>query len=757
VAAVKAARTPTPASARKALDPRDSAAPVGIEPPASVREPPLGPKEGGPDREPQKTDLEAAADCRTQTVHFDEGIPVEAGKTHAVPQQTPDEQPTSEVRCIDDFTSASPAAQRDAERQSDSAAAAKREDAEDDENDEDDEDDDLDLDLDIDIELPQPSVADQRSRLADKASNGSQATAEAAAMPEFPAALPATVLEPALAFGGPVELNTNEIDAQQQADKEALLSELLAEIQRKGDFPTVTKNINEIQRKSDIFGLTSANQLASSIMKDYSLSTKLLRMVNSAYYERLGGRISTLQRAVVMLGFEQVRSTAIGLTVFPKVKDRKKMDELVDSTVSGLMSGVLAKEVARNLDVRRYEEAFACGLFLTLGRQLVLYYLPKRHDRILARMEAQDIDEDTAARQELGVTYNELGRTVAKQWRMADSVISSMNRFAEDAEIPRPQNDEERLRIATTMAHDVCELIIETDEEGREAALEQLLERYGDGVRLSLKKLNKLVDSSVKMVDEQFSDVVDFDIKQSRLLQKLAASLPTEQQDEQLPVAEDQAAATAEAPSLHTLAEATRVGELPDETVSDQPIVEPAAQPRVLSDQRRERLAAEIKRVRTALAERRGLDEVLQMVLDAIYGGLALDRVLLLFYTPERHNLEVRAGRGQHETLLRRSLAVSPHARDPFSRALFGKQDQSFAGANKPRQLPDWCDKTDVVYLYPIEVINKPAAVVYADGPQLSPEELPYLNRLRNYLAAALRDSNRQRSTGRQPRIAKNR
>ncbi len=74
----------------------------------------------------------------------------------------------------------------------------------------------------------------------------------------------------------------------------------------------MSHQVVEISQKSQSSGDTSANILSNAILKDYSLSSKLLRLVNSPSYGQYGGRISTVSRAVVILGFEEVRNAALG-------------------------------------------------------------------------------------------------------------------------------------------------------------------------------------------------------------------------------------------------------------------------------------------------------------------------------------------------------------------------------------------------------------------------------------------------------------
>ncbi|PIE17991.1 MAG: hypothetical protein CSA65_06810 [Proteobacteria bacterium] len=508
---------------------------------------------------------------------------------------------------------------------------------------------------------------------------------------------------------------SQQVEADQAREKEALIDQLVAEMRRKGDFPAIAKSIQEIQRNASVTGIASARTLAKSIQKDYALSTKLLRVVNSAYYERSGGRISSVARAVVMLGFEQVRDTAIGLTVFPKVQGPKKQ-LVVDSAVNALMSGVLAAKFASSQNTHRGEDAFACGLFRTLGRQLVLYYLPTHHDRIIAAAERNRVSEELAARRELGLTYDDLGMAIAKRWRLADVIQDSMRPYDPES-APVPRNDAERLRASAALANDLCALLAETPVDRQEAALERLLERYAAKVKIKPARLTKLVEASLETVREQFGGVVGFELGDSTLFRRLLQVEPQVKPQRAEQVAKVRAA-------RHSGRGALRSG----------------PPPRLLP-----RVEQGVREVEAALSARKGVEVVLRLAMQTVHEGLELRRVAFMAYT-SRGDLEIRAVLGKgNEELKGTVVRVDQQGDDPFSAALVYRSDRLVAGGES-QKLPSWCRDDSagdelIHYLYPIEVFMKPAGLLYADGSRLGKPLMPYLARLRNYITAAMRGS----------------
>ena len=93
-------------------------------------------------------------------------------------------------------------------------------------------------------------------------------------------------------------------DTEADNSKKSTLSFLLRRMRRKADFPAMSERISEINRHTNQVEKASVSEFANVILKDYALTTKLLKLVNSSFYGQYGRSISTVSRAVVILGFK---------------------------------------------------------------------------------------------------------------------------------------------------------------------------------------------------------------------------------------------------------------------------------------------------------------------------------------------------------------------------------------------------------------------------------------------------------------------
>ena len=146
---------------------------------------------------------------------------------------------------------------------------------------------------------------------------------------------------------------------------------LLRRMRVKSEFPALSHSIRSINRiaSSD---KESASTLGRVILKDFALTNRLLKLVNAATFGQYG-KVSTISRAVVIVGFEVVRSMAVTLLFLDHLQNKAQAENLKEDVVGSLLSGLLARQIAGG-DLRDNEEAYICAVYQNLGRLLATYY-----------------------------------------------------------------------------------------------------------------------------------------------------------------------------------------------------------------------------------------------------------------------------------------------------------------------------------------------------------------------------------------------
>ncbi len=172
---------------------------------------------------------------------------------------------------------------------------------------------------------------------------------------------------------------------------------------------------------------SSAQDLAQVIMTDQSLTSRILKLANSAFYGQLR-RVSSVTQAVVLLGFDLIKSLALGISVFDALwgKGAKTSIERERLWRHSLTAAIGSTIVAASGKVRERETAFVAGLLHDIGRVALYRVFPDRYHVVceLAAMEGCPLHEVEAAM--LGFDHAEVGGWLSDQWKLPPSLVEAI-------------------------------------------------------------------------------------------------------------------------------------------------------------------------------------------------------------------------------------------------------------------------------------------------------------------------------------------
>lgn len=207
--------------------------------------------------------------------------------------------------------------------------------------------------------------------------------------------------------------------------KESFFNTLWTRMSQQGDFPSlqfsVDRLVNTINSDADV------NALAASVLADFSLSQKVLRLANSAMYSSFGGEVTTISRAIMVLGAEAVRHLALSLELLDNFAGAAaKHPQAGKELKRAIMSGEIARALSVSQKINDGEEAVVCTLMHHLSRMLLVFYFPHEWGRIQSVSET--LAETEACQTVLGVSLEEIAYEAAKRWRMPDVLTATMTR-----------------------------------------------------------------------------------------------------------------------------------------------------------------------------------------------------------------------------------------------------------------------------------------------------------------------------------------
>ena len=513
------------------------------------------------------------------------------------------------------------------------------------------------------------------------------------------------------------------------------LAELLRRMRHQTDFPAMSESIVRVQTLASS-ETESLNALTNEILKDVALTQKLLRLVNSAQFAHSGGGISTVSRAVSLIGFAGIRNLALSLLLLEHMQDKAHAQQLRTEFLRSLLAASLASDLCTV--VHEGEEAFIGALFQNLGRMLAGYYLPDEARRVRDAVVAGQT-EVSAATQVLRLDYETLGLGVARAWGLPGPIQRLMSRPVGRPPARMPADHAERLRWLVLAANEAADAVLAHGDQVLPQKLERLAHQYAASLGLDA---NRVVQSVHQARDRlaQTAEVLGIVVVPHTPAARLAQRLPEPQADATLAV--DEVTSTVDAQDSMS-------GLLAFNAVEPEPHA-PAPTPENIS---LGLLSTGIQDVTQALADGGALNDVLRMVLETLFRALGCRRVLLCLRDATGQQLLGRMGLGEDAAEIARCFKLPLQGgNDLFALVCNKGVDTLISDARAPnvaQRLPAWYREqigAPCFLLLPLQLKGAPLGLIYADTAvagaiTLGEQPLALVKTLRNQAVMAFRQA----------------
>jgi len=199
-----------------------------------------------------------------------------------------------------------------------------------------------------------------------------------------------------------------------------------AKIKRLKDLPTlptILMQCNKMLKNPNV----SATELAKAIKSDPSISSKVLRLVNSAFYG-LSGKISSVSQAIVILGFNTVRNIFLSVSVFellPKNEDFGGF-QISKFWEHSIGCAVISKIFGQRLGMKDPEEVFTAGLLHDVGKVVIAKLFREDFSTILKTTHKEKVLFLDAEQEVLGITHYKIGELIAKDWKLPSTLTETI-------------------------------------------------------------------------------------------------------------------------------------------------------------------------------------------------------------------------------------------------------------------------------------------------------------------------------------------
>lgn len=171
---------------------------------------------------------------------------------------------------------------------------------------------------------------------------------------------------------------------------------------------------------------TSAKDLENVIKYDQSLSAKVMSVANSAFYG-LRVKVVTISRAVVAIGFNEVKNLALGVALMDFFKKKVKMHgfDLNAFWLHSIGVGIVSRMIARAYSSVNSEMLFTSGIMHDIGRVALCAYFPE-HFKAILDLKNKEKCSMLEAEEKYGIKHTLIGKWLAEKWQFPEDFVQAI-------------------------------------------------------------------------------------------------------------------------------------------------------------------------------------------------------------------------------------------------------------------------------------------------------------------------------------------
>lgn len=176
----------------------------------------------------------------------------------------------------------------------------------------------------------------------------------------------------------------------------------------------------------------SANKIGEVVQTDPSIASRILRMVNSAYYG-LPYSVTSIPQTITLIGRERLKDILIGTLLAGLFKNIENENFSMDTFWRhSIKTAIIARHIAmQSAHVLDHEALFTAGLLHDIGRLVIAGQLPQEQIQIEALMDERNISIVEAEVEILEFDHTDLSKALLQKWRLPDLLVSAVKNHHE--------------------------------------------------------------------------------------------------------------------------------------------------------------------------------------------------------------------------------------------------------------------------------------------------------------------------------------
>ncbi|CAN7563209.1 HDOD domain-containing protein [Pseudomonas sp. LjRoot71] len=187
------------------------------------------------------------------------------------------------------------------------------------------------------------------------------------------------------------------------------------------ELPALAAVVQDLHRLT-LGHTSSVQQLADVLLRDAALTSKVLRIGNSVYYNPSQEPIRTISRAIVLIGFDNVRQIGLSVSLIDGLLARSSREQLAELLAQSFHAAVQARNIAGYVLSRSDEEVFIAALLHNVGELAFWGCAGETADELASALAQPGVNADDVVMDLLGTSFRQMSLALVKSWNLGDTV-----------------------------------------------------------------------------------------------------------------------------------------------------------------------------------------------------------------------------------------------------------------------------------------------------------------------------------------------
>ena len=291
-------------------------------------------------------------------------------------------------------------------------------------------------------------------------------------------------------------MHTHPANQSESPAPQVARDRLLEKIKEDKGLPTLGAAISKVVEITSS-GEDSVASLAHFILSDVGLTQKILRLSNTIHYRTTAGvPVTTISRAIFLLGFNAVKTSAMAMLLVDCFQDKKQAQSVRKELIHALCASIMARELSQHSKYHDAEEAAVAALFKNIGRVLVASFDHHLYKQIQGTQTGDASGAHGAVIHLLGCSYERFSEAVLQEWQIPDTIIQALASLP-GGELKKAAHRSDWLKQVASFSDALASMLVNGDQQFSANTMAQrcepLLKKFGRALEIDQSQLEQIL------------------------------------------------------------------------------------------------------------------------------------------------------------------------------------------------------------------------------------------------------------------------